>query len=110
MRAVNIAFDIPYEEAYKVLADAGRKPKKGFVTHNLLGKNGFSLNGYKVEWSLFDKNPTLRAFLEAHPVGRFVLTIRKHAFAVIDGKVHDLFIKPKAKIINVFELKKSIDD
>jgi hypothetical protein len=31
----------------------------------------------------------VRQFLAAHPKGRFILTTRTHAFAVLDGRIHD---------------------
>ena len=34
-------------------------------------------------------HPTLQQFINSHPKGRYYLTRRGHAFAVIDGVVHD---------------------
>lgn len=80
VRAVSIACDIPYHEAHERFSKAGRKPNKG-VDIDLLEK-------------VMERKPmqyciTLSRFVALNPTGRFVVIKRGHAFAVVNGAVHD---------------------
>lgn len=35
--------------------------------------------------------PSIKQFVQSHPTGRYILRIKKHVFAVIDGKMYDAY-------------------
>lgn len=85
VRALAIAANLPYEFADKIATEAGRKRNKGMQTGDLM-----SLAATKGVAS--NRNTcamTLKRFLQMYPTGRYVCRKAKHAFAVIDGVVHD---------------------
>lgn len=80
VRAVSIACDIPYHEAHERFSKAGRKPNNGVdleLLVKVMGKRPY------------DGSMTLSRFLAFKPKGRFVAIKRGHAFAVVNGVVHD---------------------
>lgn len=44
------------------------------------------------------KLPTTKRFVEAFPIGRAILFVNGHAFAVIDGTVHDTSFHPRRRV------------
>jgi hypothetical protein len=90
VRAVAIAFNIPYDEAYDQLAAAGRKCGYGVKK---LDWRAFMLA--RATWQAFQAvkgQPRMNAvtFCKQYPTGRYILSFAGHLAAVVDGQVHDV--------------------
>lgn len=105
-RAISIAFDIPFLQALDILAAAGRKKNKGFRTVELLKPN-FRLNGKKPVLLPLSKM-TVNKFLQHFSKGTFIIRVRKHAFTIVDGKVHDLVLKLKTQILTAWRIVEDV--
>lgn len=93
VRAFSLALNIPYAEAHALCAKHGRQ----------YGKGTLWWTSHKVAWDCdmvpvltYDayaprgaRYPTLAQFIKEYPKGHFYLIRRGHAFALIDGVVHD---------------------
>ena len=91
IRALSIACGIPYEEAFLIGKEAGRKTGHGFYTQKLMKqarKNGIDFK--KMNY----KSITLQKFMDLGLVGRFIVKRRGHAFAIISGVIHDGILNP----------------
>jgi hypothetical protein len=95
VRAVATAACVPYAAAYSTMRSLGRKPGDGTPWHVLDAAISFFAPG-TVQQSArvdFQGEPTLAQFAAAHPRGHFVVcTVNRreaHAYALIDGAVHD---------------------
>jgi hypothetical protein len=89
VRALSIATGRSYEECHQLFAQAGRTTGRGtsvkasrIVHEARLGLT--PITTYR-EWGY----PTLHYFAETHPTGRYILHTSTHAFALVDGVVHD---------------------
>lgn len=80
VRAYAIAFDIPYYQAHKELADFGRKNGRGIVLHRFLENKGITVTVHK---------GTVKRFIKEHSEGVYIVRIRHHVFAVKEGKIFD---------------------
>ena len=89
----------PNTAAHAVLASYGRKD--GHRTYHLDGtaiQMGHEL-GLTFRNELTGVFGTVANFLEAHPAGKYLVRINGHAFAVIDGGIHDLFpVGPRSRV------------
>lgn len=85
VRASSIALDRPYHEVHAEFKKAGRKDRQGTYFHvinSVLGDPEFA--------TLYTREaPTLNQFANKIRRGRWVLCNRRHAWALIDGVVHD---------------------
>jgi len=93
--AYQAATDLPYatclEFAKKELKYA---PYKGTPAYALVNPNNMNANGYSCDIkSGFDhktcKRPTLAAWVDAHPQGRYMILVDRHAVCVKDGQLID---------------------
>jgi hypothetical protein len=88
VRALAIATGRAYAECHTAFAAAGRLPNVGTTVaasrfvHEILGLTYIET---AKPWGY----PTLSYFAETHPRGRFILHSNGHAFALVDGVVHD---------------------
>jgi hypothetical protein len=97
VRAYAIAFDIPYYQAHKELADFGRKNGRGIVLHKFLASKGITVTAHK---------GTVKRFLKEHLEGVFIVRIRHHVFAVKTGKVFDtVFDYERARVTWFLKVK-----
>ena len=109
--ALSIAVGIPYDVAHRMLTDAGRRKGHGFAMTTMLrdyARTGRTLCGYKftqVDCSTLDvsatrhysramftgvyKYKTVAQIRRDFPKGRFMVSIHKHIFAMIDGDILD---------------------
>lgn len=106
VRAVAIACELPYADAHKKLKAHGRKDGKttyGFVAFvDKKIKTEKKLKPAKKKASL----GTLATFIKTNPKGTFIACKRGHAFAVIDGIVHDSFkVKPGSHVKMAWKIK-----
>jgi hypothetical protein len=95
VRALACASGISYQDAYDLASWHGRQRNRGTLRAAVLFDALFP--GARLFWATaFRRDPlneprptTLGRFIEAHPLGRFLCLKRGHAFAVVDGVVHD---------------------
>lgn len=73
--------------AYKVAEKAGRKPGRGFRSMLLIGYAQRNLNMVFIRET--PGRMTLKRFAREYNKGRYYVTIRQHALAIIDGEIMD---------------------
>lgn len=99
VRATATALDIPYAEAHAKLKALGRKDKRAFAF----------LRAAKI-WN-WETRPdlscrSLKKILPELAIGRFVVRVRGHVFAVVDGKISDLSeARPNETVLMVYQIK-----
>jgi len=111
VRALAAATDTPYDAAYDLLAEAGRKCSRGF--HFRAWAVNAEVNGYTFRWRPFQAvkgqdrmNPA--KFCTEFNQGRWIVRTAKHVMAVIDGVVHDTIApSPVRCIYGAWECVKS---
>lgn len=86
VRASTIATGLPYDVVHSKYKAAGRKDKKGTPV-NLIGEVLDYETGFKAQTRRSAQ--TLNRFLAVYKTGRWVMCNSRHAWAVIDGVVHD---------------------
>ena len=98
VRAISLAAGISYEESHRLHEEAGRASGEG--THYATSRKVISALGLKeVKYENCKYPPTLKGrsyvyptvkqFIWDHPKGTYLVHRRGHAFAIIDGVVHD---------------------
>lgn len=125
------AADAGYRDAHTYCSKVfNRRFRKGvLISRESLAKSiNCSLNGYKLsvlgvnskmgpryasEFPVYtngDKDWTVQRFIENHQVGRYVIIVKGHALAVIDGVLHggkvDQYYKPSQKIYWTLKMEK----
>ncbi len=105
VRTLAIALRFKYDEAYDLLAGAGRKCSRGFRLSDWLNTQPFARKmpfpAVKGERRM---NP--HRFCRDYPTGTFICKVAKHVFAVVDGVVHDTFENPPDRCIyTAWEIK-----
>jgi hypothetical protein len=93
VRALKIATGCKYYDAHRLLHNAGRKPRRGFIIEKLLRSHGFFF-GCAFSKLKFRKPITLSKFVKKHHAGTFYLRTQSHAFVIKDAVVLDMF-KPR---------------
>lgn len=103
VRALAVGTGCTYEQASAVFSAAGRQMKHGTsqdTSHKV-----------HVEWLKMKplenvKGWSVAAFIAANPSGTFILHRRRHAFAVVNGVLHDWEIgtKARSKIVRGWEV------
>lgn len=90
VRAISVAFDIPWDRAFDILAEdakiMGDMPSSDSVWGAVLRRMGF------VRSTIPDDCPdcyTVADFAEDHPRGVYVLGIGGHVVTVVDGDIYD---------------------
>lgn len=98
VRAMAVVTQLPYEKAHELVRlTMGRKPKQGTPTDNIhYAMNRFEQEGMRVSPNrvlnvrvMKNRRFRLQTFINNNPVGKFVLIVRGHMFAVVDGVLHD---------------------
>lgn len=90
VRALAIARSIPYDDAYDILKDAGRKCSRGFDFVGWIADQPWAAKiAFPAVKGQRRMNPA--QFCREYPQGTFILRVSKHVFAVVDGVVHDTF-------------------
>lgn len=88
VRALATARGLPYDDAYDLLAAAGRKCGRGFAFSKWINEQPWAKKiSFPAVKGKRRMNPA--TFSQQFPHGRFVCQVAKHVFAVIDGVVHD---------------------
>jgi hypothetical protein len=86
VRALATVAEITYALAEEIAADGGRRRGRKVKSENVIA--AAKARGVRFRKIRFSAR-TLGKFIRQHPVGRFYVRKRGHAFAVIDGTVHD---------------------
>ena len=85
VRASSIAMGLPYADIHARYKAAGRRDKRGTCT-SIMSRILNHISEYRFSsWEA----PTLAQFVAQHKSGRWVVCSHNHAFAVINGVVHD---------------------
>lgn len=95
VRAMSLVLNRPYSEVHQDLAARGRRDGRG--TRNTIISDSMLVltadvgqRAIESEWlHVRTKAPTLATFVRERPHGRYLVLVRGHALAVIDGVVHD---------------------
>jgi hypothetical protein len=115
VRAFSIVLDKPYDDLHAQCAKHGRKFAKG--THYYTQRNVAQENGMvEINWnelrnlSPSGEYPTVLQFLKAFPKGRYYVCRNGHAFAIIDGVIHDWARGTgiRSRIVRCFKIKEEI--
>lgn len=92
VRAVALAFEVPYDRAYDMLKSAGRKSHQGFYFNEWAEET--VVNGRRLKWRPFQAvkgqkrmNPV--RFSQEFAKGRWIVRTAGHVFAFIDGVGYD---------------------
>lgn len=88
VRAVSVASGLPYYKVHAAFTEAGRKAGKG-VTVRMMIAALEKLGIMKQQEGYPYQRPTLSSWLLINPTGSWVIVKRDHAFAILDGVVHD---------------------
>lgn len=102
VRALAVAAGCTYEQASAVFSAAGRSLKKGTPVDVSRKVHETWLGMRAVEPMDF-----VAAFIAANPRGRFILHTKKHAFAVIEGILHDWEfsrVKASSRVIRAWQV------
>ncbi len=137
VRAVAAALGVKYDTAHNWVKEIfNREDKKGVMTKELvenmskLAEQGtitldgnqytFSVmpkkaitNTYKLYGELIDRQKTVKSFLESYPKGSYIVTVAKHAFAVVDGVMIDNVgteFKPTRKVTGAYKVENVTPD
>ncbi len=101
VRAYAITTGLDYAEAHRLLELWGRKQNTGtrLITFIASDKNFFPhiFIDCRGIYPL-----TVNKFMTLHTKGKFIVAIQKHAFAVIDGTIHDTYEIPGKVRIKFF--------
>ncbi|MCG3204307.1 MAG: hypothetical protein KCHDKBKB_01022 [Elusimicrobia bacterium] len=90
VRALAMARTLPYDEAYDLLAAAGRKSWRGFALHKWLNQQTWAKKiAFPPVKGQRRMNPA--TFCQKFREGVFICRVAKHVFTVIDGIVYDTF-------------------
>lgn len=90
VRALAIARGLAYDEAYDILAEAGRKCTRGFNMPNWLNKQPWATK-MPFQATKGERRMNPASFCKMYQTGRYICRVSKHVFAVIDGEVYDAF-------------------
>ena len=99
VKALANQMNITYDESHKQHSTYGRRYAKG-TTHKTLRSTYESMGLKCTNYSVgLVKGISVRSFVRKHSLGRFLVVISCHAFAVIDGKIMDeSFVKSLARV------------
>ena len=88
VRALATVQGLGYDEAYDLLAGAGRKCGRGFhLVDFLTGQEWTEKLSFPAQAGRPRMN--LATFCQEYPQGRYICRVAKHVIAVIDGVVYD---------------------
>ena len=93
VRALAIVCGIEYDQAYDLIAAAGRKSGKGFYFREFIDSK--KANGFMFTWMSF---PAIKGETRMNPVkfcqrytnGRYIIKTARNVAAVIDGVLYDV--------------------
>lgn len=92
VRALALVLGISYDESHQIHKEEGRVDgKPTFYSTSQKISTRFGLAPVRYENTKYgrDGDPTIKQFVWDHPKGKYLVHRSGHAFAVIDGVVHD---------------------
>lgn len=92
VRALACATNLPYDEAYEIVAADGRKSGRGHNLRPLLDRS--TINGMRFVYEPYpaqrgQPRMNIERFCREKPVGRYVCRVSGHYLAIVDGVVQD---------------------
>ena len=82
-----IVTGVPYIQADEIAVKTKRKRNKGHYPEKMVN---YAKRKYKMKFlKLRFTSITLKKFLEKYKEGRYYVQTRKHAYAILDGVIHD---------------------
>lgn len=113
VKAISIAFSVPYAEAHEVLEKFGRKPRKGpswsiferAVIHmcNRYGLKLRKVNNPRQRTKRANKYTAITVH-KLLPHGRHILAFRAHVGALVDGEVIDWTHDRRKAVTHIYSL------
>jgi hypothetical protein len=96
VRALAITANISYEDAYDIMQEAGRRPNGRIFMGMGLSKFQECGGHYECVYcrGIFSPRITLRKMLPQLEEGNYIVRVRRHVFAVVDGLVYDTELLP----------------
>lgn len=94
VRALAILTELPYDEVYEKLAEAGRKPADGFNIESWLKKNNGKVMGGKFK-KVKPKKLTPEYVHFYYCEGTYLLVSATHVWAMVSGCSRDLWRFPQ---------------
>jgi hypothetical protein len=131
VKAVAAATGVAYDTAHSFVKETfNREEGKGVLTKELvenmsklsevgvakIGTKDVSFevmpkqaitNMYKLYGELIHRQKTVKSFMESYPKGSYIVTVAKHAFAVVDGVMIDNVgteYKPTRKVTGAYKV------
>lgn len=109
VRAIATAVDLPYEEAHRACARFGRENQKGMRGFHRFMYQACRGEVYEfrgAQFANFESGArTVESFLRLNLKGRYIVSIKRHVFAVIDGKAYDTGLsKSRSRIDGVWKV------
>ena len=134
VRALAAATDMDYDTTHQEVKEQfGRVDKRGTENHMIIGQmlnaesNGLLIgdkkfnvkvlgksrthNSYKLYGEIIKRKKTVKSFIKDNPKGSYVVTVSKHALAVVDGKLIDNKgeeFRPTRKVDGVYKIIKPV--
>ena len=104
VRALAISADISYTQAHALLKAEGRKDRRG--TKFSMSDRALKNSGAKVEHIQHGAGLTLRYATLRYNSGRYYVTVRGHALALIDGVIHDAgeIAGPRCRVLRIYHV------
>jgi hypothetical protein len=90
VRSLALAAGINYSDAHKCCSEAGRRPRQGLLDHGIQKAVSLASSRFGITAKLIaPPHGTFAQMREKYNQGRYIFTSSRHAFAVIDGVLHD---------------------
>ncbi len=106
VKALTAATGLSYDECHKALADTGRKPRKGchWYIQGPIAANALGFNMRRLDRSEYRCKTMITAAKDrALRSGRFVVQVKRHVAAVVDGNVVDWSEGTRRRIEDIYE-------
>lgn len=103
--AVAATTGVPYETAHAALAIQGRSHGKGAYDHQYL--DAVRSLGFRVTRVDDDRIKTVKTIGRVLPRGSYIVQVRRHALALVDGKVHDPTDGRAMPVRNVWRIERN---
>jgi len=121
VRSFALAANVPYDVAHDVARRSGRKNNKGWWPAKILTeaqKAGLvefvevpvgaqNIQRYNRLYGFITKikYPTVTDIARRYRTGRYIISTRSHATALIDGVIYDMGLRPRAQVVQIFEVR-----
>lgn len=95
VRAIAIAYGIEYDYAYDILTNMGRECNKGTMGWILIPM----LERYAKQLDIPSQSIKVMALGFVFPTGTYLVKIKGHIFALVDGIIHDTFASYQDELV-----------